>query len=187
MALLTAFSTCSLDLRVTDAAGRFDWAEPPEDVHAFVNDRERPVGTYLYGRRMWETMRFWETMPDEDSVMGDYGRLWRSADKVVHSRTLASVDTARTRLEPRFDAEAVRDLKAAASAPLTIGGADLAGQALVAGVVDEVELLLVPVVVGEGPRALPDGMGARLDLLEHRAFPGGWVHLRYAVRQEPTD
>jgi dihydrofolate reductase len=181
MARLTAFSTCSLDLRVTDAAGGFDWAEPPEDVHAFVNDRERPIGTYLYGRRMWETMRFWETMPDEDSVMGDYGALWRAADKVVYSRTLGSVDTARTRLERVFDPEAVRALKAAAPADLTVGGADLAGQALRAGVVDEVELLLVPVVVGEGPRALPDGLRAGLELVEQRTFPAGWVHLRYRV------
>lgn len=182
MARLTAFFTCSLDLRVTDASGGFDWAEPPEDVHAFVNERERPVGTYLYGRRMWETMRFWETMPVEDSVMGDYGALWREADKVVWSRTLERVDTARTRLERAFDPKDVRAMKAAASADLTIGGADLAGQALASGVVDELELLVVPVVVGEGPRALPDGTGASLELLDQRVFPAGWVHLRYAVR-----
>jgi dihydrofolate reductase len=181
MAPLTAFFTCSLDLRVTDASGDFDWAEPPDDVHAFVNDRERPVGTHLYGRRMWETMRFWQTMPDEDSVMGDYGRVWRAADKIVHSRTLAAVDTARTRLVRELEPAAVRALKAAASAPLTIGGAELAGQAIRAGLVDELELLLVPVVVGSGPRALPDGVGARLELLEQRTFPAGWVHLRYRV------
>lgn len=181
MAPLTAFFICSLDLRVTDAGGDFGWAEPPEDVHAFANDRERAVGTHLYGRRMWETMRFWETMPEEDSVMGDFGTVWRAADKVVYSRTLESVDTARTRLERRFDPDAVRGVKAAATAPLTIGGAELAAQALLAGVVDEVELLLVPIVVGSGPRALPDGLGTRVDLLEHRTFPAGWVHLRYRV------
>jgi dihydrofolate reductase len=181
MAPLTAFFTCSLDLRVTDAAGGFGWAEPPEDVHAFVNDREREVGTYLYGRRMWETMRFWETMPDEDSVLGDYGRLWRAADKVVYSTTLAEVDTARTRLERRFDPAAVRVMKASADAPLTVGGAELAASAFTAGLVDELLLLLVPVVVGEGPRAIPDGFGAPLELLEERRFPAGWVHLRYAV------
>ena len=103
MASLTAFFICSLDLRVTDAAGAFGWAEPPEEVHAFANDRERPIGTYLYGRRMWETMRFWESMPDEDSVPGDFGRVWRAADKVVYSTTLRAADTARTRLERRFD------------------------------------------------------------------------------------
>jgi dihydrofolate reductase len=182
MAPLTASFICSLDLRVTDAGGDFDWAAPPDDVHAFVNEQERPVGTYLYGRRMWRTMRFWESVPVEDSVMGDYGALWRAADKVVYSRTLESVDTARTRLERRFDPDEVRARKAAASAPLTIGGADLAGQALRAGLVDELALLLVPVVVGSGPRAVPDGLAARLELLEQRTFPAGWVHLRYAVR-----
>ncbi|WP_375388488.1 dihydrofolate reductase family protein [uncultured Amnibacterium sp.] len=182
MATLTAFFTCSLDLRITDASGGFDWAEPPDDVHAFVNDRTRPVGTYLYGRRMWETMRFWETMPVEDGVMGDFGALWREADKVVYSRTLDAAGTARTRIERRFDAADVRSLKDAATAPLTVGGAELAGEALIAGVVDELELLVVPVIVGEGPRALPDGLGTVLELLEQRAFPAGWMHLRYAVR-----
>ena len=181
MAPLTAFFICSLDLRLTDAAGDFGWAEPPEDVHAFANELERGVGTHLYGRRMWETMRFWETMPAEDSVMGEYGEVWRGADKVVFSRTLEAVDTARTRLERRFDPEAVRGWKAEAAAPLTVGGADLAAQALRAGIVDELVLLLVPVVVGSGPRALPDGLAARLELLEHGTFPAGWVHLRYRV------
>jgi dihydrofolate reductase len=181
MAPLTAFFICSLDLRLTDAAGDFGWAEPPEDVHAFANERERGVGTYLYGRRMWQTMRFWETMPVEDSVMGAYGEVWRAADKVVFSRTLEAVDTARTRLERRFDPETVRRWKAEADAPLTIGGADLAGQALAAGLVDELELVLVPTVVGSGPRVLPDGTGVRLELLEHRVFPAGWVQLRYRV------
>lgn len=176
------FLTCSLDLRIADAAGDFGWAEPPDDVHAFVNDRERSVGTYLYGRRMWETMRFWETYPAEDSVMGDYAAVWRGADKVVHSRTLEAVDTARTRLVRDLDPLAVREMKATSDAELTVGGADLAGQALAAGLVDEVLLLLVPLVVGEGPRALPDRVRAALDLREQRAFPGGWLHLRYAVR-----
>jgi dihydrofolate reductase len=181
MAVLTAFSICSLDLRTTDAAGAFDWAAPPEDVHAFANDREREVGTQLLGRRMWEVMRFWESVPDEDSISGDFGRVWRAADKIVYSTTLEAVDTGRTRLERRFDPEAVRALKADATAPITIGGPDLAAHAFAAGLVDELELLLVPVVVGEGPRAVPEGFRARLDLLEQRTFPAGWVHLRYAV------
>jgi dihydrofolate reductase len=181
MQSLTASFICSLDLRVTDAAGAFGWAEPPEDVHAFANDQARPIGTYLYGRRMWETMRFWESMPDEESVPGDFGRVWRGADKVVYSTTLTHVDTARTRLVRRFDPEAVRALKASASAPLTVGGAELAGHAFRAGLVDRLELLLVPVLVGEGPRALPEGVGAHLTLLEERTFPAGWVHLRYTV------
>jgi dihydrofolate reductase len=181
MAPLTAFFICSLDLRITDASGRFDWAEPPEELHAYANDREREIGTHLYGRRMWETMRFWETMPDEDSVMGDFGRIWRGADKVVFSSTLSSVDTARTRLERRFDPDSIQEMKAAAAAPLSVSGPDLAASAFAAGLVDELELLLVPVLVGEGPRALPDGSGARLRLLEQRSFPAGWVSLRYAV------
>ena len=181
MASLTAFFTCSLDLRLTDASGDFGWAAPPEDVHAFVNDRERGVGTYLYGRRMWETMRFWQTMTDEDSVMGDYGRLWRAADKIVYSTTLEDPAVVRTRLERRFDPEAVRALKAEATAPLTIGGAALAAAAFEAGLVDELLLLLVPVVIGEGPRVLPDGVRTGLTLLEQAVFPAGWVHLRYGV------
>lgn len=181
MASLVASLTCSLDLRITDAAGDFGWAEPPEDVHAFVNDRERPIGTYLYGRRLWQTMRTWESVASDDSVMGDFGRLWRAADKVVYSTTLDAVDTTRTRLERRFEPEAVRALKAEATAPLTVGGAELAGHALAAGLVDRIDLLLVPVVVGEGPRALPDGLRTGMTLVEHRTFPAGWVHLAYAV------
>ncbi|MBW4042414.1 MAG: dihydrofolate reductase family protein [Acidobacteria bacterium] len=181
MAPLTAFFICSLDLRVADSTGGFGWAEPPEDVHAFANDRERPVGTHLCGRRMWETMRFWETMPDEDSVPCDFGRVWRGVDKVVYSTTLADVDAPRTRLERRFDPEAVRRLKAEATAPLTVGGAELAGHAFRAGLVDHLELLLAPVLVGEGPRALPEGSRSRLTLVEQRTFPAGWVHLHYVV------
>jgi dihydrofolate reductase len=181
MARLTAFFICSLDLRITDAAGAFDWAAPPEAVHAFANDRERRIGTHLYGRRLWETMRFWESMPDEATVMGDFGRVWRAADKVVYSTSLDGVDTARTRLERRFEPDAVRAMKAAADAPLSIGGAELAGQALLAGLVDDLELLIVPAVVGSGPRALPDGLGARLLLVEQRSLTDGWVHLRYEV------
>ncbi|RIX31246.1 dihydrofolate reductase family protein [Amnibacterium setariae] len=185
MAPLTAFFTCSLDLRLTDGDGRFDWAEPPEDVHAFANDLERTVGTHLYGRRMWETMRYWATAPDDGSVEGEYGRLWRRADHVVFSTTLDAVDVPRTRLERRFDADAVRRLKAAATAPLTIGGAGIAAHVFATGLVDELQLLLVPVVVGEGPRVLPDGARLGLELLEQRTFPAGWVHLRYAVAGRP--
>jgi dihydrofolate reductase len=181
MAKLIYAAITSLDGYVEDEEGRFDWSAPDEEVHAFVNDLDRPIGTYLYGRRMWETMRFWESMPDEESVPGDFGRVWRGADKVVYSTTLTHVDTARTRLVRRFDPEAVRALKASASAPLTVGGAELAGHAFRAGLVDRLELLLVPVLVGEGPRALPEGVGAHLTLLEERTFPAGWVHLRYTV------
>lgn len=182
MARLTAFFICSLDLRIADAAGDFRWAAPPESVHALVNERERGVGTYLYGRRLWETMRFWETTPDDGSVPGDYGVIWRQADKIVHSRTLSSVDTARTRLEHDFDPEAVRRLKTEASSDLTVGGADLAAQAMRAGLVDELILLLVPAMVGEGPRAIPDGVAHRLALEEEQVLEEGWVLLRYSIR-----
>lgn len=182
VARLHLFLTCSLDLRITDAAGDFAWAEPPEDVHRFVNAHERPVGTVLYGRRMWETMRFWESMPAEDSAMGEFGEVWRAADKVVFSRTLTEVDTARTRIERELDPDLVRRLKADADSDLSIGGAELGGEALRAGLVDGVELLLVPVLVGSGPRALPDGASTRMELVEQRTFPAGWVHLRYDVR-----
>lgn len=181
MAPLTAFFICSLDLRVADASGDFGWAAPSAAVHAFANERERPIGTHLYGRGMWETMRYWETAPDDGSVAGEYGALWRSTEKVVYSTTLDRVDTARTTLERRFDPEAVRARKASAFAPLTVGGAQLAGQALLAGLVDVLELLLVPVVVGEGPRALPDELHTTLALTEERRLQGGWMHLAYAV------
>jgi len=181
MAPLTAFFLCSLDLRLTDASDDFSWAEPPQDVHALANDRARGTGTHLYGRRMWDTMRFWQTVPDGDSGTGEFGRVWRAADKVVFSRTLAGVDAPRTRLEREFDPEAVRELKRTATAPLAISGADLAGQALRAGLVDELELVLVPAVIGSGPRVLPDGARLRLELLEQRTFPAGWIHLRYGV------
>lgn len=181
MAPLTAFFLCSLDLRLTDASGDFSWARPPEDVHALANDRARATGTHLYGRRMWETMRFWQTAPDDDTVMGDFGRVWRAADKVVFSRTLDSVDAPRTRLEREFDPEAVRELQRTATAPLAISGAELAGQALRAGLVDELELVLVPAVIGSGPRVLPDDARLHLELVDQRTFPSGWVDLRYRV------
>lgn len=181
MGRLIAITICSLDLRTADGSGDFGWAEPTREVHAFANDLDRPLGTHLYGRRMWETMRFWETMPDEDSVMGDYGRGWRATDKVVYSASLPSVDTARTRLERRFDPEAVRALVGAAPADVSIGGAALTESALRAGLVDEIGMLIVPVVIGSGPRALPDDVRVGLDLLEHRTFDGGWAFLRYRV------
>ena len=181
MAPLIATLICSVDLHTVDEAGGFGWAEPSDAVHRFVNDLERPAGTYLYGRRMYETMSFWETMPDEDSVMGDYGRLWRDASKVVYSTSLAAATTARTRIERTFEPAAIAAIKASATAPVSIGGATLAGTALLAGLVDEVRLMLVPIVVGGGTSALPGGLQTALRLLETRTFDGGWVFLRYAV------
>ncbi|HEU4976829.1 MAG TPA: dihydrofolate reductase family protein [Baekduia sp.] len=186
MARLISSSLASLDGYVADEQGRFDWCAPDEEVHAFVNDLERPIGTYLYGRRMYEVMRFWETVepgPDEAPAFGDYARIWRAADKVVFSRTLKAVDTARTRLERELRPDDLRAMKAAADRDLSIGGAELAGQALAAGLVDELHLILAPVVVGGGTRALPDGARLDLELVSERRFAGGMVHLHHRIRR----
>jgi len=171
----------SLDGYVEDESGRFDWAAPDEEVHAFVNELERPIGTYLYGRRMYETMVAWETMDDEHPVMRDFAELWRAAEKIVYSRSLESASSARTRVEHDFDAGAVRRLKEAAQADIGIGGPELAGQAIAAGLVDECHLIVVPVLVGGGKRAFPDGVRADLELLDERRFAGGAVYLRYKL------
>jgi dihydrofolate reductase len=172
----------SLDGYIADADGNFDWAAPDDEVHAFVNDLERPVGTYLYGRRMYQTMTYWETAPtagSQPAVERDFAGMWQAADKVVYSRTLDGVSTERTRLEREFDPGAVRALKASAERDVTVGGADLAAQAIRAGLVDEWHLFLTPVVVGGGTPALPDGAKVRLELLDERHFGSGVVHLRY--------
>ena len=169
----------SLDGFIADESGNFDWAAPDEEVHRFVNELERPVGTSLYGRRMYGTMVYWETGGEESDIERDFAQIWRSADKVVYSRTLERVSSARTRIERDFDPEAVRRLKASASKDMSVGGAELAGQALKAGLVDELQLFVVPVLVGGGARALPAGFAAELRLEEERRFSGGTVFLRY--------
>jgi dihydrofolate reductase len=174
----------SLDGYIEDETGKFGWAEPSEEVHAFVNDLERPVGTYLYGRRMYETMVFWETGgsgDEEPEVMRDFANVWRAADKVVYSSTLESASTARTRIERDFDPEAIRALKASTDADIGVGGPGLAAHAFRAGLVDECHLFLVPVIVGGGKRALPDGVRLGLELLDERRFENGTVFLRYAA------
>jgi dihydrofolate reductase len=181
MAKLIYSAIASLDGYVADADGNFDWAAPDQEVHAFVNDLERPVGTYLYGRRTYETMVPWETMAAEQPVARDFAAIWQAADKIVYSRTLESVSSARTRLESEFDPAAVRQVKASAERDITVGGAGLAGVALRAGVVDEIQLFLNPIVVGGGKRALPDGVRAGLELLDERRFANGVVYLRYRV------
>ncbi len=183
MSKLIYAAIASLDGYVEDEEGKFDWAMPDEELHAFVNDQERPIGTYLYGRRMYETMVFWETAggEGEPQVFRDYAEIWRAADKVVYSRTLTEATSARTRIEPELDPDAVRALKESSAADLSIGGAELAGQALAAGLVDEVHLFLFPVVVGGGKRALPDGVKAQLELLDERRFASGVVHLHHKV------
>ena len=137
MARLIYSAIASLDGYIEDERGKFDWAAPDEEVHAFVNDLERPVGTYLYGRRMYETMAVWETMDDDEAVMRDYAQMWRAADKVVYSRTLDSAASSRTRIEREFDPDAVRGMKAAAERDISIGGPGLAAHAVEAGLVDE--------------------------------------------------
>jgi dihydrofolate reductase len=182
MAKLIYSAVASLDGYVEDANGTFDWAAPDDEVHAFVNDLERPVGTYLYGRRMYETMIFWETVSteaDEPAVFWDYAGIWRAAEKIVYSRTLETVSSARTQLERDFDHEAIRRRKETSPSDITVGGAELAGQAIAAGLVDECHLFLCPVIVGGGKAALPGNVQARLELLDERRFAGGVVYLRY--------
>jgi dihydrofolate reductase len=184
MAKLIYSAIGSLDGYVEDEAGNFDWAAPDEEVHAFVNDLERPIGTYLYGRRMYETMVFWEdvnTGTDQPVVMRDFAGIWRAAEKIVYSRTLQTVSSARTRIERDLDPDTVRRLKETAKADVTVGGAELAGQALALGLVDEYSLFLGPIMVGGGKRALPDDIRAQLELLDERRFRNGVVHLRYRV------
>jgi dihydrofolate reductase len=184
VAKLIYSTIASLDGYVEDVSGRFDWAAPDEEVHAFVNDLERPIGTYLYGRRMYETMVFWETAglgDDDPEVIRDFGSLWRAADKIVFSETLTSVTSARTQIVRDFDPGVIRRLKQSGDADLGVGGAELAGQALAAGLVDEIQLFLVPVIVGGGKRALPADVPARLRLIGTQGFAGGVVYAHYAV------
>jgi dihydrofolate reductase len=169
----------SLDGYVNDRDGNFDWAAPDAEVHAFVNDEERPIGTYLYGRRMYEVMAAWETMDDPAPAMRDFAQIWRAAEKIVYSRTLGGVSTPRTRLERELEPEAVRALKARSD--VSIGGAHLAAEAIRAGLVDECRLYLNPIVVGGGTRALPDDVRWPLELVDERRFGNGVVYLRYRV------
>jgi dihydrofolate reductase len=172
----------SLDGYVEDASGGFDWAAPDEEVHAFVNTLERTVGTYLYGRRMYETMVYWETQDAAASpspAHRGFTELWQAADKVVYSRTLQQTSSRRTRIERVFDADEVRRLKATADRDLTVGGAGLAAQALRDGLVDELQLFVVPVAVGGGKRAIPEGLRLELDLRDEVRFSSGVVHLCY--------
>jgi dihydrofolate reductase len=183
MAKLIYAPIASLDGYVEDEEGRFDWATPDEEVFGFVNELERPIGTHLYGRRMYETMMSWETASTEaePAVIRDFAGIWRAADKIVYSRALQTVSSARTRIEREFDRDAVRQLKQSSGADITVGGAELAGHAIGAGLVDECHLFLCPIVVGGGKRALPDDVRAQLELLDERRFRNGVVHLHYRV------
>jgi dihydrofolate reductase len=182
MAKLIYSAIASLDGYIADEDGNFDWAAPDEEVHRFVNDLERPVGTYLYGRRMYEVMVYWETahtLADQPPFIRDFAEIWHAADKIVYSKTLDTVSSARTRIERDFDLEAVRQLKASAGSDITVGGPELAAQAIEAGLVDEFHLFLTPIVVGGGTRALPDNVRVELELLEERRFGNGVVHVHY--------
>ena len=186
MAKLIYSAIGSLDGYVEDASGKFEWAAPDVEVHAFVNELERPIGTYLYGRRMYETMAFWQTVdPDGDwpAVAREFAAIWQAAEKVVYSRTLETVSSARTRIERELDPDAIERMKQSSGSDISIGGAELAGQAIAAGLVDELQLLLVPVLVGGGKRALPNDVRARLELLDERRFQSGAVFLRYRARR----
>lgn len=187
MAKLIYAAIASLDGYVADEDERFDWYAPGDEVHAFVNDLQRPLGTYLYGRRMYEVMTFWETYPatgGDSAVMADYAGLWRAADKVVYSKTLERVSSARTTIERDFDPEAVRRMKESATSDLSVAGPTLAAQALKAGLVDECHLFVAPAVVGGGLPVLPPGLRTKLELLDEHRFGDGTVHLRYAVAGE---
>jgi dihydrofolate reductase len=182
MAKLIYTAIMSLDGYVADEDGNFDWAEPDEDVHSLVNDLERPIGTYLYGRRLYDVMVAWETIDDEQPFIKDYAQIWRAADKVVYSRSLEAVSSARTRIERNFDPEVIRRMKAEAERDISVGGPELAGQAIATGLVDEILLFVSPVAVGGGTRALPDDVRVDLELLDERRFDNGVVHLRYRAR-----
>jgi len=185
MAKLIYSAIMSLDGYIEDKDGNFDWAMPDEEVHAFVNDLERPVGTYLYGRRMYETMVSWETadtLSDQSPLTRDFAQIWQTADKIVYSKTLEAVSSARTRIERNFDREAIQQMKVQAVRDITMGGPDLASQAIKAGLVDECQLFLTPIIVGGGKPALPNNVRLRLELLDERRFGNGVVYLQYRTR-----
>jgi dihydrofolate reductase len=182
VAKLIYSSITSLDGYVADEDGNFDWAAPDQEVHAFVNDLERPAGTYLYGRRMYETMVYWETahtLADQPPEIRDYTEIWQAAEKIVYSKSLQTVSSDRTRIERDFDPEAVREMKASAERDITVGGPDLAAQAIRAGLVDEFQLFVAPVVVGGGKPSLPNDVRLKLELLDERRFGNGVVYTHY--------
>jgi dihydrofolate reductase len=184
MARLIYSAITSLDGYIADEDGGFSWAMPDEEVHGAVNDLMRPVGTHLYGRRLYEVMVAWETMETagEPAVLEDFAAMWRNSDKVVYSTTLQQVASERTRIEGSFDPQDVSRLKATADRDLSVGGAELAGHALAAGLVDDVHLFVSPTIVGGGTRALPAGLKLPLTLQAQRRFGNGFVHLGYSVQ-----
>lgn len=187
MARLIYSAITSLDGYVADEDGNFDWAAPDDEVHAFINDLDRPIGTYLYGRRMYEVMVGWEAIdsqPDLPAVMSDYAAVWQAADKIVYTKTLEQVSSERTRIEREFDPDAVRRLKTTEERDISIGGPDLAAQAFLAGLVDECHLFITPTIVGGGAQVFPRHVRVRLDLQAERVFGEGVVYLRYRTRTD---
>ena len=185
MAKLIYSAITSLDGYVADEDGNFDWAAPDEEVHSFVNDLERPIGTYLYGRRMYEVMVYWETahtLADQPPLIQDFAEIWQAADKIVYSKTLETASSAKTRIERDFDPQAVRQLKASAERDISVGGPRLAAQAIKAELVDEYHLFLAPIVVGGGNPSFPNNVRLMLELVNERRFGNGMVHLHYRRR-----
>jgi dihydrofolate reductase len=185
MAKLLYVMNVSLDGYIADQDGKLDWGAPGEEYYSFINDLLRPVGTYLYGRRLYELMAVWETDPAaaaQSPAAQEFAQLWQAADKVVYSRTLPAAATTRTRIERDFDPEAIRQLKAAAGRDVTVGGPDLGAQAIIAGLVEEYHLFVWPVVVGGGKPLLPSRVRLQLELLDERRFGSGVVYLRYRTQ-----
>jgi dihydrofolate reductase len=184
MAKLIYVANVSLDGFTEDEHGSFDWTEPSDAYFAFITDVVRPVGTHLYGRRMYETMAVWETDPSlaaQSELLADFAHVWQATDKIVYSTTLGATSTARSRLERRFDPDAIRTLKADAGRDLMVGGPNLAAHAFRAGLVDECHLFIYPVIVGRGKPSLPDDLHATLELLDERRFDSGVVYVRHRL------
>lgn len=182
MAKLIYSAITSLDGYVEDAQGGFDWAAPDDEVHRFINGLERPISTYLYGRRMFDTMSYWQSDREMSPVSQEFAEIWRAADKIVYSRSMERIWIPRARIEREFDPVAVREYKQFWADDVSIGGAELAGQAFAAGLVDECHLFVVPTIVGGGKRALPDDVRLDLALMDEHRFRSGVVHLHYAIR-----
>jgi dihydrofolate reductase len=186
MAKLIYSAITSLDGYTADKHDNFDWAEPDPEVHSFVNDLQRPVGTYLFGRRMYEVMVAWESMnvPGQPAYVRDFADLWHTADKIVYSRTLEKASSGKTQIERNFDPAAIRQMKTRADRDITVGGPQLAAQAFKARLVDEIHLILTPIIVGGGNQALPDDVRLQLELIDERSFANGFVHLHYRTKAE---
>lgn len=185
MSKLIYFIPMSLNGFIAGETDNLDWAAPDEEILAFISDLHRPIGTYLYGRKNYETMTIWQTphvIPGLTPAMLDFGRIWQAAEKIVYSKSLETVSTPKTSLEREFEPQAVRDLKAQLPHDISVAGPNLAAQAIRAGLVDEFQLLVIPFILGGGKRVLPGDTGVKLDLLDERRFSNGWVYLRYGTR-----